>query len=203
MLREHAVAAEDSVRLRPCARARMQEWTRRAEFAFEKTQALVFAPLLPLAAVETRCTHELHERLCVKCGVLPDVEMREVKTEDFECALHGLDIADREPLCAALDERGVEHCEIGGEFSGVLVEGGSFAELRALAGCEFDGQACEHETDELPPRFLQMCSEYGCCEFAERVGETSDAFAQRTRRRLHPRREREFSRELCEVAMVD
>ena len=199
---EHAMAADHGIRLGPRARAGMQEWPRRLQFTLQETKPLRLGPFLPLAAVDSRGTHELAERLRVEGGVLPDVEIREMKTEDLQRAARRTDIRIGEPLRARLHEQRMQHIEIGGEFRGGVVKTVALAKFRELAGNHSERETREHQLYELPPRLLPVAGEDARRRIAQRIRHPTDRRAQRHRRRLHPCRERELLGERGEIAMM-
>ena len=99
----------------------MQERARRMQLPFEETDTLIFGPIIPRIAGDARGAEKLRKRLCVKNGVLADIELGEMKAKDLDATAHGGDIGLHEPPRADLVQCLREQIEIAQQLDGDMI----------------------------------------------------------------------------------
>ena len=170
---QRAVGSEHGIGLGTCGNTVVEEVVRTREAFLEKGQPLLLRPCGEIGLGRARRGEDLLHGSVVERAVLPDIEGGKVETENFHHAEQRIDVGSNQAPRPDGQQALAEEAQVSFKFGRMPVGAGSVVEDKsARAGTFCQGQACDHEVDEFPPRFAP---DFVAC-FAQDLGENGRRF---------------------------
>ena len=167
---QRAVGSEHGIGLGTCGNTVVEEVVRTREAFLEKGQPLLLRPCGEIGLGRARRGEDLLHGSVVERAVLPDVEGGKVETENFHHAEQRIDVGSNQAPRPDGQQALAEETQVAFKFGRMPVGAGPVVEDKsARAGTFCQGQACDHEVDEFPPRFAP---DFVVC-FAQDLGENA------------------------------